>query len=99
MVEIVNRSEYPRGIEELEKQALEKADSALFAIEKAVLLWGTVKEKPKQLKARIDKLVEFYNEISNWKTRMHKTISKKENILRRVEMLQQFSEISKAYAK
>ncbi len=86
-------------VEGLEKDALEKANKALSAIENAIAVWDASKDKPVDYKPRIERLRYFHDALANWEKKMLLAMAKKEDMNSRVEILREFSDICYNYAK
>ncbi|VVC04778.1 Uncharacterised protein [Candidatus Bilamarchaeum dharawalense] len=86
-------------IDEMERQALEKVNKALSAIENAVAIWDSSKKRPVELKPRIEKLKIFHDELSNWEKRILQTMGGNADTETRVKLLREFSDICHSYAR
>jgi hypothetical protein len=86
-------------IDELEKEALEKVNKALAAIENAIAIWDASKVKPEDYKMRIDRLRYFHDRLAGWEKRMLMSMAKKEDPASRIELLREFSDICYSYSK
>jgi|GEM_PF-1890994 len=84
-------------VEDMEKRALEKANHAISAIENAMAVWDATKEKPDDLRVRIDRLRYFHSSLSDWETKMLKAIAKRQGVNERIRVLREFNDIVYTY--
>jgi hypothetical protein len=84
-------------VDDIERETLQKANSAISAIENAIAVFDASEEKPQDLRIRIDRLRYFHDALSDWEKKMLKAIAKGARVHDRVEMLREFSDICYAY--
>ena len=85
-------------VENAETETIQRVNKTLSAIEKAVSVWDSSKEKPLSLKPRIEHLKRFHAELSKWEKRMLLSISKREGRSKRIALLREFTDICHTYA-
>ncbi|MFA5412690.1 MAG: hypothetical protein WC350_05080 [Candidatus Micrarchaeia archaeon] len=88
----------PSDISRLEKSALDRANKAVSAIENAIALWEASPQKPQDIGLRVGRLVHFYGEITKWERKMLKSAGRKRDMLARIALLREFSDICHASA-
>jgi hypothetical protein len=86
------------AIDDMERQALEKANKAISAIENAIAVWEASQEKPDDLKPRMIRLKYFYDALSNWEKKLLKSMGRKDQVGERVERLKEFTDICLTYS-
>lgn len=86
------------NIDEMEKQALDKANKAISAIENAIAVWEASQDKPEDLKPRMIRLKYFYDALSNWEKKLLRSMGRKDQVGERVERLKEFTEICLTYS-
>lgn len=95
----VGRPAYTESdIDDMEKATLEKANKALSAIENALAVWESSKEKPEELQLRVNSLRRFYEALAAWEKKMLKAMARKEELDARIGLLREFSDICYLYA-
>jgi hypothetical protein len=85
-------------IDDMEKQALDKANKAISAIENAIAVWEASQDKPEDLKPRMIRLKYFYDALSNWEKKLLKSMGRQDQVGERVERLKEFTEICLTYS-
>jgi len=88
----------PFNVEVAENETIQRVNKTLSAIEKAISVWDSSKEKPFSLKPRIEHLKRFHLELSKWERKMLLSINKRENRSKRTALLREFTEICHTYA-
>jgi hypothetical protein len=83
----------PDDIENMEREALEKANKAIGSIENAMAVWNTVKNKTPDLQYRIDRLRRIYETLTAWERKSLRQMAKPEGPLAKIERLREFSDI------
>ena len=86
------------AIDDMERQALDKANKAISAIENAIAVWEASQDKPEDLKPRMIRLKYFYDALSNWEKKLLKSMGRKDQIGERVERLKEFTDICLTYS-
>jgi hypothetical protein len=85
------------NIGQFEKEAIEKANKAISAIESALAAWDATKEKPEELKVKAERYRHFAEALSGWERKMLLASGKKRTFAERVEMLEEFVDLCNAY--
>jgi hypothetical protein len=85
-------------VEEMEKLAIDNANKAISAIEKAVAVWDATKQKPSDLQDRVEKLKFFYDQLTKWETGVLRNKGSDEPLEKRVERLREYTQICFAYS-
>lgn len=84
-------------VEKTERLALDTANKTISAIENAMAMWDSTKQKPQDLKESMVRLRYFHGALSDWARKMLR--SRKSDINMRVEFLREFSNICYAYSR
>lgn len=80
-------------IARMEKLTIEKSNKAISAIENAMAMWESSLQKPEDVGMRIGRLKYFYDQITKWERKMLKSMAKKEDMVTRIKLLREFSDI------
>jgi hypothetical protein len=80
-------------IARMEKLTIEKANKAISATENAMAMWEASLQKPEDVGMRVGRLKYFYDQITVWERKMLKSMAKKEDMVTRIKLLREFSDI------
>jgi len=83
----------PSDIARMERLTIEKANKAVSAIENALAAWDASPKKNEEVAMRVGRLKYFYEQITKWERKMLKSMAKRGDMLARIALLREFSDI------
>jgi len=83
----------PSDIARIEKLTIEKANKAISTIEDAFAAWDASPQKTEDAAMRVGRLKYFYEQITKWERKMLKSMARKEDMVARINLLREFSDI------